>query len=280
MFKFLKNRVFLHLLIGFLFASSFYLYIEYRYEEKTLNAFIGSVFKDDKLDKSNNNAVILAAMQKTHLQFQQKDISSMGMELSGVEALFTSPLMQFALTKDGACGGNSLVLAQLLQGMGFDVRVGQMLVNGKYGGHIILEAKSNDHWVVLDPLYNLAFKNTDGSLASFAQVSSNWNFYTNQLPNNYNKQFKYESINYTNWSKIPYLGNVIKTTMSFFCGKTVVENMCIRKHFLQPKKLLFIGSIYLLVISLIAICNKRYFNLSVPFNKIFNKLKRHNTATA
>ncbi|MFN5803937.1 MAG: hypothetical protein ACK420_01255, partial [Sphingomonadales bacterium] len=61
----------------------------------------------------------------------------------------------------GACGGFSKVLSRAIKTAGFTTRIGQMKVNGNYGGHILLEAylPSLQKWVVMDPLYLLAFTN-------------------------------------------------------------------------------------------------------------------------
>jgi hypothetical protein len=261
--KLLKNKNFLHLILGFLVASTFYLYAEYKYEEKTQEAFINSIYSEKSLSKSNNEAVILATMQKTHLQLKQNEITAMGLQLNPIEEMLTSPLMQFALTKDGACGGNSLVLAQLLQGMGYEVRTGQMMVNNKFGGHIILEVKNNDKWVVLDPLYNLSFRNDKGDLASFDELHNNWAYYEKQVPVHYNKSYKYSGLQHTNWAKIPVLGQLLYNCLKIIKGESYAKGFCLRNQLLQPKKLMFFFAIYLLGFSVISILNKRYIKFSL-----------------
>jgi hypothetical protein len=259
-----KNKRLLHVLLGLLIASSAYLYLEYRYEKKVLQAFIQSVYSNSKLNFNDDKAVILAAMEKTHLQMRQKEITSMGLELNGFEQFATSPLLQFALTKDGACGGNSLVLAQILTGMGFKVRPGQMQVNGVYGGHIILETKLNNRWIVLDPMFNLSFTNKSGELATFEEVKNDWAFYKAQVPANYKMEYQYQGMRYTNWAKIPFLGSIVKGTISLFAGKSYAETFSARSLILNPKKILFFLSIYILGFSIISIFNKKYLKIRVP----------------
>jgi hypothetical protein len=262
--KIVQNKRILHTLLGFLIASSAYLYLEYKYEQKTLQAFINSVYHTKDLNRYDDKAVMLAAMQKTHLQMQQKEITSMDLNLSKVEELFTSPLMTFALTKDGACGGNSLVLAQILDGMGYQVRPLQMLVNGTYGGHIVLEANLNNKWIVFDPLYNLYFTNEKGELASVEEIQSNWNYYRTQTPANYNMDYKFDGVRYTNWSRMPILGSLAKATLNLFMGKTAADRFSLRTYMLNPKKFLFFLSIYLLGFSFISILNNRYLKIHLP----------------
>jgi hypothetical protein len=262
--NFINKKKFLHIIVGFLLASTAYLYLEYNYEEKILGAFVNSVYSKKDLNKYDEEAVVLAAMSKIHVQMSQKEISSMGMQLNQFEQLITSPLLQFALTKDGACGGNSLVLSQVLDGMGFEVKPGQMKVNGKFGGHIITEAQVNGKWIVLDPLYNLAFRNEKGALASFDEVSSNWNYYKSQVPAHYNPDYQYAGIQYTNWAKIPVVGGIVRATIKFFAGSESANNFSFRTLTLNPKKILFYLSFYLLGFSIISILNKKYFKISLP----------------
>jgi hypothetical protein len=262
--KALKNKKLLYLIMGFLFASVGYLYLEYRYEQKTLDAITSSIYNTPGLNRYNNEQVVLAAMKKTNVLMTAKETGHMGLELSSVENTFTSPILRFAITKDGACGGNSLVLAQILKGMGFDVRPAQMKVAGKFGGHIVLEVKINGAWAVLDPLFNLSFKHPEGRLASFAEVKNDWTYYSAQTPAGYHPAFKFEDVRYTNWSKIPVFGGIAKFLVRTFIGRERAECFSIRSLFLNPKKMLFYLALFLLGLSGISILNRKYFHISIP----------------
>jgi hypothetical protein len=124
----------------------------------------------------------------------------------------------------GACGSNSLVLARILQSNNFEVRLSQMLVNNKYGGHIVVETKINNRWIIVDPLYNLYFTNPNGTLASFKDINSNWGFFKNQLPEGYDFNYNYAGIRYTNWNKIPILFPLIKKSLDLIMGKESADN--------------------------------------------------------
>ena len=267
MFKFLSKKWFLPLVIGFGMAATFFLFFAFRYEQKTQKAYINTILKN--ANSSDNITKILTAMQLTHLQLKQDSVKTMGLILTPLEELFTAPLSQFILTKDGACGGNTLVLAQLLNAMNFDIRIAHMKAYDVYGGHIVLEVNYNNKWIVLDPLYNLAFKNTDSSFASFTEIGSNWNYFKKQLPPNYDTNYKYEGVRYTNWKKIPILGSVAKATVSLFAGKETSTHFSIRKYFLQPKKTLFYLSLSFLVYFILLFINKKFIHFSVK--KFFAK---------
>ncbi len=262
--KIVKNKRLLHILLGFLIASTAYMYMEYRYENKVLQAFIHSIKNTENLNQYDEQAIVVASMNKIHTQMKLINVTAMNLDLSSIENTFTSPLLKYALTKDGACGGNSLVLAQVLNGMGFKVKPAQMKVDGQFGGHIIMETEINGKSCILDPLYNLAFKNMDGTLASFEEVHSNWDYFKNQVPPDYNFNYCYDDVRYTNWNKAPLIGPAIKIILNTFLGKTSANKISIRALFLNPKKILFYLFSFFLGFSIISILNKKYFKITIP----------------
>jgi hypothetical protein len=143
------------------------------------------------------------------------------------------------------------------------VRPVQMLANDIYGGHIVLEININSKWVVFDPLYNLSFRRADGQLASFDEVGARWDAYKSQVPANYNFEYAYAGKRYTNWSKLPLVGTVMKGAINLFKGSRAAETFSLRVLFLNPKKILFFSSLILYGICLFALLNKKYFKISL-----------------
>lgn len=157
------------------------------------------------------------------------------------------------MTANGACGSYARVLARILQTAGVKVRFAEMEVNGQSGGHIIIEAKTSAGWVVLDPLYDLYFTTPRGTLASFSEVQKNWSFYKRQTPVHYNPAYRYESVRYTNWNKIPVLLPMVKKILQGVIGKEKTEHLSLRIYFLQPYHLAFYSllSAYILILLVI-----------------------------
>ena len=135
----------------------------------------------------------------------------------------------------GACGGFSKVFARALKAAGYTTRIGQMKVNGVFGGHIILETyiPSLQKWVVMDPLYLLVFTNSNGHWASFNEVHNNWDYYKKQIYYNYNYNYNYAGIRYTNWSKIPVLGSLIYKAMLLVKGEEAAKTISLRPYLLD-----------------------------------------------
>jgi hypothetical protein len=135
----------------------------------------------------------------------------------------------------GACGGFSKVFARALKAAGHTTRIGQMKVNGNYGGHILLETylPSLQKWVVMDPLFLLVFTNPHGQWASFNEVHNNWDYYKKQIYYNYNYNYNYAGIRYTNWSKIPLIGNVIYKALVLVKGEEDANTISLRPYLLD-----------------------------------------------
>ena len=130
----------------------------------------------------------------------------------------------------GACGGFSKVLARSLKLSGYRVRIGQMRVDGLYGGHIIVEVflPGVNRWAVIDPLFLLTFTGKDGNWADFKEVRDNWSLYETAVPDGYDSRYRYEDIRYTNWDKIPVVGSLSYRFLCFVLGEKRADAISIR----------------------------------------------------
>jgi hypothetical protein len=143
------------------------------------------------------------------------------------------------MTARGACGSYSIVLARILQGFKIDVRIAQMKSRGVFAAHNIVEAKIRKTWIVLDPLYDLYFLTPSHELASFKEIRDNWAYYEHQLPADYNNDYQYEDVRYTNWTKIPVVLPAVKKILDLIIGKQRADTISIRTYFLRKYDLCF-----------------------------------------
>ncbi|HMH22389.1 MAG TPA: hypothetical protein VK563_11465 [Puia sp.] len=163
----------------------------------------------------------------------------------GYDGSLTGDLM----TANGACGSYADVLAELLETMGFRTRIAQMKVGNTWGGHIIDEVQTSKGWVVLDASNDLFFTTPSGRLASFSDVSSNWEYYKTQTPGDYNQDYRYADVRYTNWEKIPVVMPLLKKALTLFVGSQRVNTISIRPMILRKYKVYCL----LLIISLVIV---------------------------
>lgn len=113
---------------------------------------------------------------------------------------------QHWLHPKGACASYTATLAKALKTAGFPIRKVGLSKNGLMAIHHLVEAKIDGHWVVLDGIYDLAFRNPSGQLASAKEVGADWAYYSRQAPANYNPDYDYSGFYYTNWDRIPIAG--------------------------------------------------------------------------
>ena len=235
--RIINNRYLLLFVNGILLTSSFYFLTESRYERELFVAISRNI-KEELPAKHNNFDFIEKALQTTS-KLQDNRFQVFGdQQIEGIKANIFHPSTIDLMTNNGACGSYVTVLSRILKSNNIHVRIGQMKVNGYYGGHMIVEAKVDGKWVVLDPTYTLHFTNADGSWATFKQVQSNWNYYKNQVPANYNMDYSFEDIRYTNWNKIPVITPAIKSTLNVLLGKEKADTISIRPYLLRNYNLL------------------------------------------
>ncbi len=245
--KYLTNLYFLILLNGILFTSMIYFKIESTYEAEIFSAISHYIIRDS-VGKNNADTFFVRAMNITHL-FEHNRIGVFGDHpIAGVKANLFHPVTMDLITGNGSCGSASAILARVLKSYNFKVRFVQMLVDGKYGGHIVIEVNKFGKWIVMDPLFNLCFKDSTNNFASFEQVSKNFEYYKKQLPANYPTSYKYEAANYTNWNKIKFLGPITKSILDFCIGKEKADKISLRAYLLRNYNIVYIMSKLMFVI--------------------------------
>ena len=169
----------------------------------------------------------------------------------------------------GACGGFNKVFSRALKAAGYTTRIGQMKVNGNYGGHVLLEAylPSLQKWVVMDPVFLLVFTNPQGQWASFNEVHQNWDYYKKQIyysyNYNYNYNYNYAGIRYTNWGKVPLLGSLVYKGLILAKGEKAANTISLRPYLLDHYRfykwvLVLLYGLY--IIATMVLLNKRIRN--------------------
>ena len=221
-----------HLLLHVLFLLTIgFLYLEREHED----ALYKNIIRATRLHhpETVNDTVYIRHLMRTinTMMYNRLAVFNNTEQLSIKNSLFQSVDADLVYGH-GACGGFSKVLARSLELSGYDVRIGQMKVNGKYGGHIIVEVFLNQtqRWAVIDPLFLLTFPSKkDGSWADFTEIKQHWQqYYHRMVPAGYNPAYAYEDVRYTNWDKIPYAGKLIYNSLVFITNKNKADSISIR----------------------------------------------------
>lgn len=229
---------------GFLLATLIFFYIEDTYEHQLFKSLASYVEKGILI--KTRDSVLIRSLHLTH-ELGASRGAIFNQPINSVKSTLIHPVTFDLMTAKSACGSYAFILSRLLTELKIPNRIAQMMVNGEYGGHILVEAKTEEGWAVLDPLYNLCFRKPDGNLAGFSEVHNNWNYYVHQVPASYNEAYRYESVRYTNWQKVPILMPLLKNIFIFFIGKERTDTFSLRPFLLRKFHLLFqvIGIIYI-----------------------------------
>jgi len=250
-FHYLTNLYFLVFINGILFSSMIYFKIESTYESEIFSAVANYIVRDS-IGKNNVDTFFVRAMNISNT-FEHNRLNVFNnTEIKGVKANILRPVTMDLITGNGACGSASAILARILKSYDFKVRFVQMIVNNKPAGHIVIEVNKHGNWIVLDPLFNLYFKDSANNFASFDQVSKNFDYYKNQLPINYPSTYKYEGATYTNWNKIKILGPITKSILNVALGKEKADKVSIRTYLLRNYNILLQITKFLFIIVLLS----------------------------
>lgn len=164
--------------------------------------------------------------------------------------LFESPTFRptndILISPKGSCGVYSVFLARILQRGGFDVRVAQLLCSENsivQTCHVVIEVKTNDRWIVLDPLFGLYFRKPDGNLDDIRGVAENWPYYTRLLPPKYPQNVSYELVRYSNWREYMF----VKSFLELLLGAGFLDHFSVRAYLLNVNqtKAIIVGVIYI-----------------------------------
>ena len=232
------NLYFLTFLNGFLLASLFYFKMEASYETELFHAIHSDINSKIK-SADSQDSVVAKVMHVCHDLMDNRGIVFKGMEFRGFKSEMIEPASFDLMTASGACGSYSMVLARVLQGYKFDVRIAQMKSKGIFAAHNIVEVKTEHGWVVLDPLFDFYFVSPSSKLAGFEEVRNNWAYYKPQVPRGYDLNYRYEDVRYSNWTKIPVLLPSIKKILDLTLGKKEADTISLRTYFLRKYNLCF-----------------------------------------
>lgn len=258
---------------GFLLASIIYFYSEDSYEKSLFESLADNVKSKSNGAVPYDEAILLNSLHLTHYLGERRSIVFRDNEVHSFKANVVHPVTYDLMTTNGACGSYAYILSRLLNELKVPNRIAQMKANGIYAAHNVVEAKTAKGWVVLDGLYDLHFKKADGNLASFSDVQHNWNFFSSQLPANYDHQYRYEGVRYTNWNKVPVLMPVIKGILSVAMGKEKANHFSLRTFFLRKFHVLFEVTIFIYAILL-------FFVIRNFIRRDLQKIKRYLSSTS
>ena len=241
----MRNKIVRYIAVfiaGFLLMFSLSIFMDWRFEEEVVNNL--AIHVRSKCQSSNKQDIIRTALHDASY------LDERNTELLGDKTFKTLRvnLMSESFAPywygGGACGGYSLFLSRLLRKMGFETKVIQLRANGVFGAHISLGIVDGNRILLIDPLYNLAYKDSVGNLVDIHEVANNWNnYYRYQVPQNYNLKYNYqEGWRFTNWDKFGSLSRgIYKIGVSIY-GSEKMKNYCFASNYSSLFRTYFVVS--------------------------------------
>jgi hypothetical protein len=217
-----------------------FILIEWQHENN-LYYNIGRMAQAHAANRTDTAVVKLAMNSLNHSMQARSAIFQGEEELSWKQQALQSADINL-MYGSGACGGYSMVLARTLQVLGYDVRIGQLkIVNGTWGGHIIIEYRSDllNKWIMIDPLYTWIPRNKQGRMAGVKYVAKHWQDFESQMPESFKVQYRYNDVRYTNWDKWGGIGKPYYYLAKLIMGKPYADTICLRMYRLSTFPLLF-----------------------------------------
>ena len=275
----LGNLYFLTFLNGFILASLVYFRMEANYEKDLFQAIRANISIQFTHAVSEDSAIV-KVMHVCHQLLVNRESFFGGKPGQDLGSDMLEPTSMDLMTARGACASYSLVLARVLQGYKYRVRIAQMEANGVYAAHNIVEVKSREGWIVLDPLYDVYFVTPSQKLASFEDVKNNWAHYQTQLPPNYDPNYCYDNVRYTNWTKIPFFLPVVKKLLDLTIGKENADGISLRTYFLRKYEIGFnlamASFLFVFSFTLVSLIKAKVFpqkNIPITFSNVYKYLR-------
>ncbi len=239
--KIITNPVLLGFFHGVFIVTLLFFGMEYIYSKSIYQKIVERATKSEMTQEEK----VLAILNTVHnlLEPRTEFFGGKGNINFGPFKIFNAS--RAVLTFGGACGDYIHVLGRALKAADINVRIVQMKVGDVYGGHIVLEALINNRWAILDPSYNLYFRNPDGSLATFSEIKENWQYFQKQVPPNYNPEYAYEGMRRTNWKKILIILPLIRKTIDWTLGPEIRREISLRAYALN------VWLVYIIFLSLL-----------------------------
>jgi hypothetical protein len=239
-------------------VSIFFLSISCEYENSIYDRLVKNALPTS--GQASEEDAVLGLLHAAH-SLMRPHTSLLHDDQNGTLRETLLPSADLTLLDGGPCGSHSFVLTRMLQRAGFTARIAQMrCADLGWGCHIVVEARLSDDWAVLDPLFDLHYRNANGTLASAAEIGRNWEYFSRQVPDHYDQSRDFRGVRYTNWSKLPLLTKPAAFLVGLLTGENP-EEVSIRSYLLNVHQvyLYVLAPAYVLLcfITILALHKKR-----------------------
>lgn len=247
---------------GFLLMLTLNFFNDWSYEREVLVHLKEHIYAQCKT-RDVNTLMDTALHYSTVLQSPSTEVFG-NSEFTSFKKYFTTNSFQNYYFGKGACGAYSTFFIRLLSAMGFQSKVVQVTVNGKRGGHMSVVVMHQGKLLLVDPLFNHNFKDSNGNMSDINDVAKNWNsYYKYHLPANYVPDYNYQQgWTHSNWNKFGAFSRGIYNVACKYWGKQKVDQFCLYYQIQGINKYYMLICFFLFIFTLV-----KAIQLNFPLNK-------------
>jgi hypothetical protein len=171
-------------------------------------------------------------------------------------------------------------LTELLQVSGYDARLTKLKCKTGEICHSVVEVEVGGKWILLDPVQNLFFLNSQGEPASLqeihvGQASPFWASKPTTTLDFRDLQLSPGDIVYTNWRKIPFFGVLVERLIRALPEGHPLKTLSLRSHFLNMHAVVSVASLGLaFFLAMASVMLKRGMRLAAGLNHHTAQLQR------
>lgn len=244
---------------GFLLSSAIHVYSDYDYESGILNATAryirGNLNTNDLETFVDSSLIYIKSIQQPMTKLSTGNYNYL-------KEIITPPSFSNFYFGRGACGSYAAFYARVLNTAGYKSYPLQLLNKEGKINHIIVCCEYNGKRVVVDPLFNFSFRDSNNKLVDINEIKNNWHsYYKKTLPVNYPRIYSFENgWSFTNWNKYGVFSKNIRKLLVFLGGKKTIDNFSFRYYIFGYNRFIsyacFTIGIALLISNFVYSCGK------------------------
>ena len=198
-----------------------------RHLEKSFVAQISERLEDDKLLAHPDSCVAFLQLAANTILKSTPERMGVSSVIHNSMAFPVSPTLSMAIFGQGACGNISLLMIEVFENLGIEMKAVQLL-NAEGGTmHVIVEAQMECGIVFVDPLYSWVYQD-EGKAVSKEALTSQWTAFTNGAPRGLQRFVIGDNLRYTNWSALGVFSGPSESLAALFIGAENLDEFSLR----------------------------------------------------
>lgn len=198
-----------------------------RHLEKSFVAQISERLEDEKLLSHPDSCVAFLQLAANTILKSTPERMGVSSDIHNSISFPVSPTLSMAVFGQGACGNISLLMVEVFENLGIEMKAVQLL-NAEGGTmHVIVEAQMECGNVFVDPLYAWVYQ-VEGKAVPKELLTSKWTAFTNGAPRGLKRYVIGDNLRYSNWSALGIFSGPAKSLVALFIDAENLDEFSLR----------------------------------------------------